>query len=80
MACADSAMAIAISSAYGAFRNITTVSQSISFMRPIAHADVIIGATLRKLGRALIFGDVLLAAAGARSVAAHATATWALIP
>ena len=80
MACADSAMAFAIVSAFGGFRNVTTVSQSISFMRPIANVDVLIDAKVQKLGRSLIFGDVSFRASGAASIAAHATSTWALIP
>jgi acyl-coenzyme A thioesterase PaaI-like protein len=80
LACADSAIAVAIWAALGEFRNITTVNQTMSFMRPISNRDVIINATVRKVGRSLIFGDALFAASDVELVCAHATATWALIP
>lgn len=79
MACADSAMAIAIFSAFGEFRNVATVGQTISFMRTIADEDVVIEATVQKRGRSLIFCEASFRAAGARAIAAHATASWALI-
>jgi acyl-coenzyme A thioesterase PaaI-like protein len=80
MACADSAMAIAIASAFGEFRNVTTVNQSMSFMRAVANADVLIDAIVQKLGKSLVFGEVYLTSSGSDDIAAHATATWALIP
>jgi acyl-coenzyme A thioesterase PaaI-like protein len=80
LACADSAMAIAICSALGEFRNGTTVSQNMSFMRPIGPTDVFINAAVRKLGKRLIFGDVIFTANGGELIYAHATATWAFIP
>ncbi len=72
-------MAIAISALFGEFRNIATVGQSISFMRPIAIDDVIIVAVVPKLGSNLIFGEVSFSAFGSDVIAAYATATWALI-
>ena len=78
MACADTAMALAICSAFGEPRNITTVGQTISFMRPIAQ-DVIIEASVQKRGRSLVFSEASFKADGGDAVAAHATATWALI-
>ena len=80
MACADSAMAIAIASAFGEFRNVTTVNQSMSFMRAVANADVLIDAIVQKLGKSLVFGEVYFTTSGSDDIAAHATATWALIP
>jgi uncharacterized protein (TIGR00369 family) len=80
MACADSAIPIAIWAAFGEFTNVTTVSQAISFMRPIANRDVVVNATVRKLGRSLVFGDAVFTTSDADAVCAHAIATWALIP
>jgi uncharacterized protein (TIGR00369 family) len=80
MACADTAMVIAICSAFGEFRNMITVGQTISFMRPIGNADVIIDANVLKLGKSIVFGEIFLAAAGTDGIAAHATATYALLP
>ncbi len=80
MACADSALPIAIWAAFGDFTNVTTVNQTMSFMRPIANRDVLVNATVRKLGRSLVFGDAFFTASGVDAVCAHAIATWALIP
>jgi uncharacterized protein (TIGR00369 family) len=79
MACADTAMALAICSAFGAPTNITTIGQTISFMRPVAQ-DLIIEASVQKRGRSLIFSEASFVLDGANAMAAHATATWALIP
>lgn len=80
MACADTAMAVAIFAAYGEFRNVTTVGQAISFMRPIGEVDTVIEAEVRKLGRTLLFAEATFRAEGSPAVCAHATATWAVIP
>ncbi len=71
---------VAIFRAFGGFRNITTVGQTISFMRPTTNTDVLIYASVQKLGKNIVFGEVVLTASGAEALAAHATATWALIP
>jgi hypothetical protein len=44
-------MALAIFGPLGRSRNITTLNQTISFMRAIANADVLIDASVRKLGK-----------------------------
>jgi acyl-coenzyme A thioesterase PaaI-like protein len=79
MACADSAMAIAIFCAFGEFRNVTTVGQAISFMRPIAAEDTLIEATVQKRGRTILFCEASFMGADTKTLAAHATATWAII-
>ena len=79
MACAETAMVIAVSSALGEFRNMTTIGQTISFMRPIANSDVMIEARVLKLGRSIVFGEVSMMAAGQDAVAAHATTSYASI-
>lgn len=80
MACADSAMAIAIFAAFGEFRNVATVSQTISFMRPIATEDVLIEAEIQKRGQNTVFCEVTLTMARTKAMAAHSTATWAVVP
>jgi acyl-coenzyme A thioesterase PaaI-like protein len=80
MACADTAMGVAITSAFGEFRDITTVGQAMSFMRPIGAADTLIDAVVRKLGRNLVFAEAWFRAAGSEVACAHATATWAVLP
>jgi uncharacterized protein (TIGR00369 family) len=79
MACADTAMVFAIASQLGEFRPMTTVGQSISFMRPIAAGDVRVIARVLKPGRSLFFGEVELIGAADGKLAAHATTTYAML-
>jgi uncharacterized protein (TIGR00369 family) len=79
MSASDTAMVLAISSQLGEFRPMTTVGQTISFMRPISDSDVRIVARVLKPGRSLVFGEIELFAATDARLAAHATTTYALI-
>jgi uncharacterized protein (TIGR00369 family) len=80
MACADTAMAIAIMGRLGQLRNVATVTLSIDFMRATLPGDVAIHATVRTQGRSLIFTECSFVNPRDREVSAHATATWALLP
>ncbi|MFB9835645.1 PaaI family thioesterase [Actinoallomurus acaciae] len=77
MAAADTATVIAVSSARGEFVPMTTVQQSSTFQRPVVDVDVLVTATLTKLGRTLAFAEVAMTAGG--NVAAHATTVYALL-
>jgi uncharacterized protein (TIGR00369 family) len=77
MTAADTAMVIAISAALGGFRPMATVGQTITFMRPIAGADVLVTARVLRLGRTMAFGEIGMRAADG-PLAAHATTTYAL--
>jgi uncharacterized protein (TIGR00369 family) len=77
MAAADTAAAIAVSAARGAYAPMTTVQQSSTFQRPVMNMDVLVTARITKLGRTLAFIDVRMTASGA--TAAHATAVYALL-
>jgi uncharacterized protein (TIGR00369 family) len=79
MSFADTAMVIAVSAASGGFRPMTTVGQTISFMRPIANADVVAEAKVLRLGRTLAFGEVDLRAGDRDDLAAHVTTTYAIL-
>ena len=79
MSFADTAMVIAISAASGGFRPMTTVGQTISFMRPIANADVVAEARVLRLGKTLAFGEIELRAADRDDLAAHVTTTYAIL-
>lgn len=79
MSFADTAMVIAVSAASGGFRPMTTVGQTISFMRPIANADVVAEARVLRLGKTLAFGEVDLRAADREDLAAHVTTTYAIL-
>ena len=78
MSAADTAMVTAISSALGGFKLMATVSQNVSFMRPVAKADVLITARVLKPGKTLVFGEVEMRAEGDERLALHATTTYAL--
>jgi len=78
MSAADTAMVIAISSALGGFRPMATVSQNISFMRPVAGKDVLITARVLKPGKTLVFGEIEMRADGEERLAVHATTTYVL--
>jgi len=80
MSAADTAMVIAISGSLGGFKPMATVSQNISFMRPVSEADVLITARVLKPGRSLVFGEIEMRAAGDERLAVHATTTYALAP
>ncbi|MGE0798312.1 MAG: PaaI family thioesterase [Lautropia sp.] len=79
MAAADTAMVIAIAGQLGEFKPMTTVGQTISFMRPVSAGDVRVIARVRKPGRTLVFGEIELIGAADGKLAAHATTTYALL-
>jgi acyl-coenzyme A thioesterase PaaI-like protein len=79
MAAADTAMVIAIASSLGGYRPTAAVSQNISFMHAVAGTDVLLAARVLRPGKPLVFGEIEMRAAGENRVAAHATATYALL-
>lgn len=78
MSAADTAMVIALAGAFGGFKPVTTVSQNVTFMRPISGKDTLVEARIIRLGRKLAFGEILLRAEGDDRPAAHATTTCAI--
>jgi uncharacterized protein (TIGR00369 family) len=79
MAAADTATVIAISAAKGGFGPMTTVQQSTTFQRPIIGKDVLVTATITKLGRTLAFVGVVMRADGESAPAAQATTVYAIL-
>jgi len=79
MSFADTAMVIAVAAASGGFRPMTTVGQTISFLRPIANADVVAEARVLRLGKTLAFGAIDLRAGDRDDLAAHVTTTYAIL-
>lgn len=79
MSAADTAMVIALAGEFGGFRPVTTVSQNVSFMRPISGKDALVEARVIRLGKTLAFGEILLRADGDELPAAHATTTYAIL-
>ena len=79
MSAADTAIVIALSASFGEFKPVTTVSQNVTFMRPIAQQDVLVEARVIRLGKTLAFGEITLRGAKDQRVAAHATTTYAIL-
>jgi uncharacterized protein (TIGR00369 family) len=80
MSLADTAMVFAVSSAGGAYRPMTTVDQTMHFLRPAAKADVLADAKVVRLGRTMAFGSVTLTTAGDSRPVAIAQLAYALLP
>ena len=64
----------------GEARNVTTVSQNTSFLRPAIGTDVIVTGRPIKTGRTLIFAEVYISAASDDKQVAHGTSTFAVLP
>jgi len=79
MSAADTAMVIALSGSFGAFKPGTTVSLNVTFMRPVVQQDVLVDARVIRLGKTLAFGEITLRGAKDDKVAAHATTTYAIL-
>ncbi|MCF7982292.1 MAG: PaaI family thioesterase [Pseudomonadales bacterium] len=79
MALADTAMVFAVSSAVNAYVPMTTVSQSSSFLRPAADADLIAHASIIKRGRNIVYGEVNLYTERPDKPIAHITSTYMLL-
>ncbi len=74
----DTAMVIALSSAFGGFRPIATVNLTTSFLKAVRGQDVVAEARTLRLGRSLAFAEVAVRAAGAEELAATASGSFAL--
>ena len=79
MSAADTAMVIALAGTFGGFKPMTTVTQNVTFMRPIAEQDVLVEARVLRSGKTLAFGEITMRGAKDERVAAHATTTYALL-
>lgn len=78
MAAADTAMMVAISSALGGFRAMTTVTLTTNFMRPVIDGDMLVRARVLRLGKTIVFGDIVLTGRDGKP-AVQATMTYALL-
>jgi uncharacterized protein (TIGR00369 family) len=79
MAFADTVTVLAISAAAGGFRSMTTVGQTISFLKPVSGVDALAEARVLRLGKTLAFGEVAIRADGRDELVAHVTTTYAIL-
>ncbi len=78
MSAADTAMIIAVASALGAFRPMTTVTLTTNFMRPVIDGDVLVRANVLRLGKTVVFGEIELTGPDGK-LAVQATTTYTLL-
>ena len=79
MSLADTAMVFAVSAAAGGYGPMTTVDQTVHFLRPVAKADVLAEARVLRFGRTMAFGQVAIMADGDSRPAATAQTAYALL-
>jgi uncharacterized protein (TIGR00369 family) len=80
MAAADTAMVLAVMTRAGGFKPMTTVQLQTSFLRPVpANSGVAqVRATVLRMGKNLVFGEVRITSAD-NLLAAHVTTTIAML-
>jgi uncharacterized protein (TIGR00369 family) len=75
MSLADTSMVFAISAAAGGYLSMTTVDQTIHFLKPALRSDLLAQARVVRLGRTMAFGSVsIVAESDAKPVALAQTA------
>ena len=79
MTAADTVMVLAISAVSGGFRPMTTVGQTISFMKPVSGVDALVTGRVLRLGKTLAFGEIGIRADGKDDLVAHVTTTYAIL-
>lgn len=79
MALADTAMVLAILSANGGYRPMTTVDQTTHFLKAVTASDVLADARVVRLGRTMSFGRVTLSSASEGKPAAMVSSAFAML-
>jgi len=79
MSCADTAMIIAVASAAGGYFPMTTVDQTIHFMRPAMRADVLVEARVVRMGKTMAYGSVSIRTDNDERPVAMAQTAYALL-
>ena len=79
MAFADTAMVIANVAANRAYRPMTTVDQTMHFMRAVSAADVLADARVVRLGRTMSFGRITLSSATDNKPVAMVSSAFAML-
>ena len=79
MSFADTAMILAVASAAGGYFPMTTVDQTVHFMRPAMRADVLAEARVVRLGKTMAYGSITLRTDGDERPVAMAQTAYALL-
>ena len=79
MALADTSMVLAILSASGGFRPMTTVDQTTHFLKAVTSSDVLADARVVRIGRTMSFGRVTLTSAGDNKPVAMVSSAFAML-
>jgi uncharacterized protein (TIGR00369 family) len=79
MSLADTAMVFAISSAAGGYLPMTTVDQTIHFLKPASRFDLLAEARVVRLGKTMAFGSVTIRASNDAKPVALAQTAYALL-
>ncbi len=79
MSLADTAMVFAISAAVGDYLPMTTVDQTLHFLRPATRVDILAEARIIRLGRTMAFGAVSIRAVDDERPVALAQTAYALM-
>lgn len=78
LALADAAMVFACSAAWNGYRPMSTIDQSMHFLRPVTF-DVIADARVVRIGRNTSFGRVMLYSAADRRPVGMASSAYAML-
>lgn len=79
MSLADTAMVFAVSAAADAYLPMTTVDQSMHFLRPASRTDLLARASVVRLGRTMAFGSISIDGAGDGRPVAMAQTAYAIL-
>jgi uncharacterized protein (TIGR00369 family) len=79
MALADTAMVFAVSAAAGGYLPMTTVDQTMHFLRPALRTDLLATAGVVRLGRTMAFGSVSIRTTSDTRPVAMAQTAYALM-
>jgi uncharacterized protein (TIGR00369 family) len=78
MALADAAMVLACSAAWNGYRAMTTVDQTMHFLRPVTF-DVVADARIVRIGRNTSFGRAMLVSASDKRSVGMASSAYAML-
>lgn len=79
MSLADTSMVFAICSAAGEYFPMTTVDQTIHFMRPAMRADVLAEARVVRMGKTMAYGSIVIRTDNDERPVAMAQTAYALL-